>query len=595
MEKLELRVKRNILLECFNRYSKMFISVLLLLLTISISTALDPVVVQTENGPYRSDPRLDFHAFEGIRYAEPPIGDLRFADPVPYTKIHADIWNASKPGSECIQYQGTVNGDEDCLFINIYTQEPDKEAKLPVIVHIHGGGFIYGQGAEWGPEHLIKRKVVFVTFNYRLGLMGFLSAGASGMTGNMGLKDQVMALKWIQRNIEAFGGDPDNVMIVGWSAGAASVQFHYISPMSKGLFSKGIAHSGSVFNPWVWQSSPEWRFHVICKKFECDIDDHPFTKSIECLKQISAKDLVQMTGDPIFQPFEGNPFNPFGVVLEADSINSFISESPKETFSKGEVQLKPLIIAAVRDEGYYPGAEFLANPELLTQINEDFDNILPHILHFPVFSNETKENITKIIRERYLGKVPILEETFTYFVKILTDSLFLAGIHESIEQFSPLMPTYIYGFDFKTEYGFGEFLSGRNKVKGIAHGEDMVLIYDTSLRSNIPFTLEEQLVMGHLLDIYESFAYTSIPKIGGKNLEPTPSLKKSITFTHIRGPNNYSTVTTENLDKFTEKLFWGKIREILDNSSPQNNQASSISTFCPFLVTFSILFQLYSF
>lgn len=486
-----------------------------------VAVGVDPAIVVTKNGPYRSEPRWDFHAFEGMRYAEPPIGTLRFADPVPYTDHHTEVWNATKPGSECIQYHGffnPVHGKEDCLFVNVYTQKPYKEAKLPVMVHIHGGGFIYGEGVAYGPEHILQRKVVFVSFNYRLGIMGFLSAstvglaGVKGMPGNMGLKDQVTVLKWIQRNIEAFGGDPDNVTIVGWSAGAASVQFHYVSPMSKGLFARGIAHSGSMFNRWAWQSVPEWRFYEVCLKFGCVVDEYPYTKRIECLKDVPAEELVELTADPLFQPFEGNPFNPFGVVLEQDPSNDqpFIAEYPEETIAKGNAQRLPLIISGVRDEGYYPGAEFLGHPEVLLRIDAQFDQVLPNILDFPAFSEENNQmlGITKIIRERYLGKVPIQEDTFDYFVKILTDYLYLAGFHKAIDQLSPITRTYVYGFDYKTTYGFGEALSRRNETKGIAHGEDIILLYDTSIRHNRPFTLEEQLVMGHLLDIYESFAYT---------------------------------------------------------------------------------------
>lgn len=543
--------------------------------------ATDPVVVITKNGPYRSDPRWGHHVFEGMRYAAPPLGDLRFADPVPYTELHTEVWNATKPGSECIQKHETkslVHGSEDCLFVNVYAQKPYREAMLPVVVHIHGGGFIYGAGSDYGPGQLLNRKVVFVTFNYRLGIMGFLSAGATGMTGNMGLKDQVVALEWIQENIKAFGGDPDNVTIVGWSAGAAGVQFHYISPMSERLFARGIAHSGSMFNHWAWQSSPEWRFNVVSLKVGCVLDEYPFTKRIQCLKNVPAEKLVELTTDPLFQPFEGNPFNPFGVVLERGS-NAFIREYPEETIAKGQVQKLPLIISGVRNEGYYPGAEFLANPEIFAQIDAQFDEVLSSILHFPAFSDTKNQalGITKGIRARYLGKVPVREETFEYFVKILTDYLYLTGFQQAIDQLSPITTTYVYGFDYKTAYGFGEAISHRNHTKGIAHGEDIVLIYDTDIRHDRPFTLEEQDVMSQLLDIYESFAYTGVPEIRGMRLKPTNSTT-AITFTHIKGPHNFSSVTT-NLDRFTDKAFWNRIQFMLDEPLASCSSSLSLSLF----------------
>uniref|UniRef100_A0A336MAE2 Carboxylic ester hydrolase n=1 Tax=Culicoides sonorensis TaxID=179676 RepID=A0A336MAE2_CULSO len=595
--------------------SLILISSIILISLIFFSTAsdvLESIVVTTKNGPYRGERRGYYYAFEGIRYAEPPISSLRFADPVPYTAYHNDIWNVTVPGDECIQYDGFmegIHGSEDCLFLNVYTKQPNEfDAKLPVVVHIHGGGFIFGQGVEYGPEHLMQRNVVYVNFNYRLGIMGFLSAstvgiaGVKGISGNMGLKDQVMLLKWVQANIQSFGGDPSNVTLVGWSAGGASVQFHYVSPMSKGLFARGISHSGSMFNPWTWQTIPEWRFYEVCLQLSCVNDEYPFTKRIECLRNVSAEKLVNLTIDPLFQPFHGNPFDPFGVVLEQDPTNDnpFLSEKPEEIIKKGAVQKLPLIISGVRDEGYYPGAKFLAHPEIFDEINTKFDNVLPSILGFPAFSEENNKvlGITKIIRERYLGKVPVKQETFEYFVKILTDYLYLSGFHKAIDQLSPIMPTYVYGFDYKTTYGFGEAISGQNKSKGIAHGEDIVLIYDTSVRKNHPFTLEEQTVMGHLLDIYESFAHTGIPKINGTKLNQTTSTE-AITFTHIKGPNNFTTIT-KNLDKFTDKFFWYKIQELLDNSLPNAtssaNQEKSI--FLLNLMAFSfippIIIQIYN-
>jgi para-nitrobenzyl esterase len=197
--------------------------------------------------------------FKGIPYAAPPVGDLRWRAPQP-----AAAWqgtrDASKFGPACLQ--GSIYGDinfselsEDCLTLNIWTAAKSATERLPVMVWIHGGGFQAGGGAE--PRHdgvaFARRGVVLVTFNYRLGVFGFLShpeltrESGHNASGNYGLLDQVEALRWVQANIAAFGGDPGNVTIFGESAGSLSVSALMASPLARGLFHKAIGESGAYF------------------------------------------------------------------------------------------------------------------------------------------------------------------------------------------------------------------------------------------------------------------------------------------------------------------------------------------------------------
>lgn len=145
---------------------------------------------------------------------------------------------------------------EDCLRLNIYTRELPKEdtfTRKPVLVYFHPGGFyaVSGQSKNFaGPHMLLDEDIVLVTVNYRLGSLGFMSTGTEECYGNMGLKDQVQALKFIQMHISRFGGDPNSVTIMGYSAGAVSVTLHMVSPMSRGLFHKAIVMSGASTAQW---------------------------------------------------------------------------------------------------------------------------------------------------------------------------------------------------------------------------------------------------------------------------------------------------------------------------------------------------------
>lgn len=191
-------------------------------------------------------------AFRGIRYAKPPVRELRFAPPQPVEKP-TGIVVADKFGSACPQYKsafGPESLEEDCLFLNVYVPKAG-EGPFPVMVWIHGGAFVAGSGGpEYDPSRLVAQGVVVVTINYRLGPLGFLAHRdltneQDGGSGNYGLMDQQLALRWVQDNISTFGGDPNNVTIFGESAGGLSVLSHVVSPKAQGLFQRAIVQSGS--------------------------------------------------------------------------------------------------------------------------------------------------------------------------------------------------------------------------------------------------------------------------------------------------------------------------------------------------------------
>lgn len=157
----------------------------------------------------------EYYAFQGILFAQPPTGSLRYRAPVP-----VDQWNETFPATQygpmCYQVARIDSGipmSEDCLQINVFS--PNMDQSLPVIVYVFGGGFVYGCGIDQGrPENLMDRDVVVVNFNYRLGALGFLALETSEIPGNAAMKDQILALEWVQRNIARFGGNPNSVTTI---------------------------------------------------------------------------------------------------------------------------------------------------------------------------------------------------------------------------------------------------------------------------------------------------------------------------------------------------------------------------------------------
>ena len=205
-----------------------------------VSTSLGAVVGARGNG---------YQAYLGIPYAEPPVGELRWRAPVASGPWEGEL-EATRAPTACAQEAFGFGelGAEDCLYLNVHTPDPLPE-DAPVLVWIHGGAFVFGEGLQLdrgtaGDRLAAEHGVVVVSMNYRLGGFGFLPSDELGSTGNEGFQDQQLALRWVRDHIASFGGDPANVTIAGESAGGVSVCLHLLSPGSEGLFARAITQSG---------------------------------------------------------------------------------------------------------------------------------------------------------------------------------------------------------------------------------------------------------------------------------------------------------------------------------------------------------------
>jgi carboxylesterase type B len=383
----------------------------------------NPDIVRTENGWVTGERRGNYYAFEGLRYAAPPVGENRFQPPKPYTKYWRGTQNATWIRPFCIHWNpfapGTdkIQGDEDCLFVNVYkpTKKPYRGYKFPVIVHIHAGAFQFGDGAFFGPVHIMsKENFVYVSFNYRLGIFGFLSTKSSVVPGNMGLKDQVMALKWVQRNIGAFDGDVDSITLTGFSAGAASVHLHYMSPLSAGLFHRGISHSGVAIAEWVLMKNPVQKMMIVAEHIGCLNTDQQ--EMVDCLKTKPAPELVWTTIEQI-----GSTVFPlvltFGVVVEEEHSGAFITMTPREYLDKGRVQALPWLTSVTMDEG------LLFTPQLYSDhgieyVNSDWNLNTARMLHFNSTEPKVRNQLATELKSIFFDNQPLSKDNFHQLTKV---------------------------------------------------------------------------------------------------------------------------------------------------------------------------------
>lgn len=380
-----------------------------------------------------ADPR-GIRVFKGIPYAAPPIGERRWRAPGA-----VESWSGVRPsdrfGASCSQvdmFAGaglSGNGQsEDCLYLNIWTPARAAGERLPVFVWIHGGAYVVGSGNESRTDGaaLAAKGLIVVTFNYRLGVFGFLAHPdltdevPQHASGNYGLLDQIAALRWIQRNIAAFGGDPTRVAIGGNSAGATSVNILMASPLAKGLFSRAIAQGGSAMSV----SAPN--------------DGSPLPREIEERKGLhfahslgarGMKDLRALSADALLKA-SGTDWNTWAWNASIDGY--VLPAAPLELFQQGRQNDVPLLVGWAANEGAVIGrATFGGDDEpFAPQIATRFGKLAPDVLRLYPAGTIAEERASKAalagegfisypswtwaVAQSRTGKQPVFNYKFAY-------------------------------------------------------------------------------------------------------------------------------------------------------------------------------------
>ncbi|XP_017772568.1 PREDICTED: venom carboxylesterase-6-like [Nicrophorus vespilloides] len=466
----------------------------------------------------RTDKGSKYRSFKGIPYAAAPIGERRFKGPS-VAPSWDGILDATQDADMCVQITNEQYiGSEDCLHLNVYTTQERAGPELPVMVWIHGGAFMTGSSKQqiYGPDYLIEKNVVVVTINYRLGVFGFLSTEDISSPGNYGLKDQIAALRWVQANIQRFGGNPNNVTIFGESAGAASVSYLLLAPQAKGLFHGAISESGTALCPWALQRHPR---NIA---FEVGIALGIITLSSEDLvnrlRTVDARLLHTASSSAailnLISPLNGLPYSP---TLEPEHDDAVLSLGSHELFRTGEFNRIPYIIGFNSEESsvLLELLDYL-RPYLLSY---DFvpTNLVPDDLNVPKISLDYIQAGYKI-KIKYFGFLSTSLARRTNILKYISDSQFVKPIKETVKLMSKYVPVYFYEFSYEGRVGlraintYKPIKSDVRYVEGVGHSEEMWYLWKMA-----------NLTADNYYDAKKTDVFTELWTNFAKNGAPTPS------------------------------------------------------------------------
>ncbi|XP_063054690.1 fatty acyl-CoA hydrolase precursor, medium chain-like [Engraulis encrasicolus] len=479
------------------------------------SSAHDGPLVHTKLGSLRGEylrvrgkPTV-VHSYLGVPFAKPPVGALRLAAPQP-----AEAWegvrDATKQPLMCIQLrEASVNlsksldmhmeipeVSEDCLYLNIYTPaKPAQEAKLPVMVWIHGGGLAMGSASFYDGSVLAAyQNVVVVAIQYRLGMLGFFSTGDENAPGNWGLLDQVAALQWVQENIQSFGGDPSSVTIFGESAGGVSVSLQYLSPLSAGLFHKGIAESGTAGMSVLVTPDPMQMAVTMANSSNCaGFKPHEI---VDCVMGMSTEEVLKVAENVMLM---------FMVTVDGH----FLTKNVDDLFKSHQIHKIPFMNGVNNDEGGYLIAQFFSPPDWEEGIDKDAAKETPGLLMLTAFNSDA----TDLMVEEYMGSGEDRVKNRDAYTQLVGDIMFtVPAIRTSNAHRDAGAHVYMYEFQHPPSL----LAAKRPSFTKSDHGDEIAFVFGYCFQKGHvvmdgDFTEEEDELCRTVMAYWGNFARTGSP------------------------------------------------------------------------------------
>lgn len=484
------------------------------------------LTINSKNGPIKGVQKTsvlnrDYYSFQSIPYMKPPLGKLRFRDPQPCDEWIEPFDACHDALSYCYYHKqkSQKGGQEDAGVLNVFVPVNSSHSLLPVMVYIHGGGFQMGSCKTdvYGPDYFMQKDVVLVVMNYRLGPIGFLSLddASLGVPGNAGLKDQTLALRWIQNNISSFGGDPNNITLFGDGAGGASTHFHMISEQSKGLFHKAIIMSGCAYNK-TWALPPKKNFaQRLGKKLGWD-ESGGEKKLLEVLEGADPFDLMQHSSpstiltDEEFAEFYIYGFCP--VVEPYLTATTFIEKDVFFTSRQPWSKDINCIIGAASVEGAF--AAIFEKKEILIEFFEKSNYFSPlRELNLSIDDVEAARFGTRI-KKIYFEYAHLTNTNYELFCKYSTDRHFWHGIQNTVKSRvngDGEGKTYLYRFHADTELNAMKKFNKLENFSGATHGDSVFYIFASAFVAPPTRESKEYEMMTKTIALITNFASNGNP------------------------------------------------------------------------------------
>ena len=454
--------------------------------TLSGRGAAGGPVTGTANGPVRGLANGAVDEFLGIPYAAPPVGALRWQPPQPAASW-SGVRDATRFAPHCPQSPspfGQASTSEDCLFLNVFTPAHQQAGShFPVMVWIHGGALVTGESNDYDPTALAEHGVTVVTINYRLGALGFLAhpalADANGQSGDYGLMDQQAALRWVQRNIASFGGDPHSVTIFGESAGGLSTLSQVASPQASGLFERAIVESGSYNLTQAPLASAEAAGEAFAAKAGCA------SQTAACLRSLPVSTILANQNAGGYTP----------------NINSeVLPETLGAAFAAGNFNRVPIINGTNGDEWRL----FVALTELLSGTPLTAANYQSAI--------SSTLGVSPAVAAVIAAKYPLaaFPSPSVALGAVGTDAIFACPALRIDQSVSRFVPTF--GYEFNDENAPQNFLPPVSFPYGAAHASEIQYLFGLPTAA-FPGTLsaQQQQLAATMKEYWTNFATRGFP------------------------------------------------------------------------------------